>query len=245
MNAIEIENLSKNYYLGEITYKDFYYDFLSLISFTKFSQNKKFIRALNNINLNIPVGKTIGLIGKNGSGKSTLLKLLSRITLPTYGNIRVNGRLTSLLEVGAGFHSDLTCLENIYLNGAINGLTDEQMHKKLEFIINFSELEEFLHTPVKRLSSGNYIKLGFAVAMSVDPDILLVDEILSVSDIFFREKAKKYLENFSQKKNKTTIFVSHNLDFLSEFCHESILINSGKLIDFNKTEIIIQKYKSL
>ena len=245
MNAIEIENLSKTYYLGEITYKDFYYDFLSLISFTKFSQNKKLIRALNNINLNIPVGKTIGLIGKNGSGKSTLLKLLSRITLPTYGNIRVNGRLTSLLEVGAGFHSDLTCLENIYLNGAINGLTDEQMHKKLEFIINFSELEEFLHTPVKRLSSGNYIKLGFAVAISVDPDILLVDEILSVSDIFFREKAKKYLENFSQKKNKTTIFVSHNLDFLSEFCHESILINSGNLIDFNKTEIIIQKYKSL
>ncbi len=245
MNAIEIENLSKNYYLGEITYKDLYNDILSVIPFTKHSNNKKSINALNNINLIIPSGKTVGLIGKNGSGKSTLLKLISRITIPSHGSIKVNGKLTSLLEVGAGFHQDLTCFENIFLNGAIHGLTNKEMKRKLDFIVEFSEVGDFLYTPVRRLSSGNYIKLGFAVAISVDPDILLVDEILSVGDIFFREKAKKYLEDFSKKHNKTTIFVSHNLDFLSEFCQETILLNSGKLIDFNKTEFIIQKYKSL
>ena len=173
MNAIEIENLSKNYYLGEITYKDLYNDILSVIPFTKHSNNKKSINALNNINLIIPSGKTVGLIGKNGSGKSTLLKLISRITIPSHGSIKVNGKLTSLLEVGAGFHQDLTCFENIFLNGAIHGLTNKEMKRKLDFIVEFSEVGDFLYTPVRRLSSGNYIKLGFAVAISVDPDILL------------------------------------------------------------------------
>ena len=197
--SISIRNLSKKYRLGVIGYGTLYRDLQSWFAKLKghedpnsligFSGNNSVINAVSNLNLDVERGEILGVIGANGAGKSTLLKLLSRITSPTEGEIGINGRLFSLLEVGTGFHPELTGRENIFLNAAIYGLNREEIENKIEEIIHFSGVKKFIDTPVKRYSSGMHVRLGFAVAANLDPDILVVDEVLAVGDAYFQKKA--------------------------------------------------------
>ena len=196
--SISIRNLSKKYRLGVIGYGTLYRDLQSWFAKLKghedpnsligFSGNNSVINAVSNLNLDVEKGEILGVIGANGAGKSTLLKLLSRITSPTEGEIGINGRLFSLLEVGTGFHPELTGRENIFLNAAIYGLNREEIENKIEEIIHFSGVKKFIDTPVKRYSSGMHVRLGFAVAANLDPDILVVDEVLAVGDAYFQKK---------------------------------------------------------
>ena len=175
--------------------------------------------ALKDVSFQIKQGEVVGIIGRNGAGKSTLLKLLSRITIPTEGRIRINGRTASLLEVGTGFHQELTGRENIFLNGAILGMTRAEIIRKFDEIVEFSGVEEFLDTPVKRYSSGMYVRLAFAVAAHLEPEILIVDEVLAVGDAAFQKKCLGKMENFAQS-GRTVLFVSHNMDAVRSLCQE-------------------------
>ena len=236
-NVISFENIYKEYRLGVINHGTLYRDLQSwyakvrgkkdpnsIIGLENIESNKN-ILALDNINLEIKSGEILGIIGHNGAGKSTLLKVLSRITSPSQGTIRVKGRVSSLLEVGTGFHSELTGRENIYLNGAINGLSINEISKKIDTIISFSEIGKFIDTPVKRYSTGMYVKLGFAVAAHLEPDILVVDEVLAVGDASFQNKALNKIEQVSQKNGRTILFVSHNLKAIENFCTKTLLLN--------------------
>ena len=172
-------------------------------------------------------GEIIGIIGKNGAGKSTLLKILSKITSPTYGEIKINGRIASLLEVGTGFHPELTGKENIYLNGAILGMTKQEITSKLDEIIDFSGVKNYIETPVKRFSSGMRVRLAFSVAAHLEPEILLIDEVLAVGDIEFQEKCLSKIDSISGS-GRTILFVSHNMSAVQELCERSILLSSEK-----------------
>ena len=194
--------------------------------------------ALKDINFEIKQGDRVGIIGRNGAGKSTLLKILSRITEPTSGKITLNGRVASLLEVGTGFHPELTGRENIYLNGAVLGMTRIEIKKKFDEIVDFSGVEKFLDTPVKRYSSGMYVRLAFAVAAHLEPEILLVDEVLAVGDAEFQKKCLGKMEDVS-KEGRTVIFVSHNMGAISGLCNRSILLGEGRIeADGNSNEVI-------
>jgi len=182
--------------------------------------------ALKDIDFEVKQGERLGIIGRNGAGKSTLLKILSRITEPTTGKVRIKGRVSSLLEVGTGFHPELTGRENIFLNGAILGMTRQEVKRKFDEIIAFAELEKFLDTPVKRYSSGMYVRLAFAVAAHLEPEILIVDEVLAVGDAQFQKKCLGKMENVA-KEGRTVLFVSHNLEAVSALCNRSILIHNG------------------
>lgn len=234
--AIEVKNVTKQFKI--------YYDKASTLKehliFWNRNKSEVFV-ALKDISLNIKKGETVGLIGVNGSGKSTLLKLMTKIIYPTKGKIVTRGKLTSLLELGAGFHQDFTGRENIYFNAAIFGLTEKEIDKRLDTIIEFSELGEFIDNPVRTYSSGMYMRLAFSIAINVDADILLIDEILAVGDQHFQDKCfKKLLE--LKNSDKTIVIVSHSLDQIKKICTRAIWINDGHIAMDDKPEKVIPKY---
>lgn len=205
-------------------------------------RNRKEVReVLRGINLNIKRGEAVALIGVNGSGKSTLLKLMTKIIYPNKGKIIINGKLTSLLELGAGFHPDFSGRENIYFNASIFGLTKKQIDDRLEQIIEFSELRDFIDNPVRTYSSGMFMRLAFAVAINVDADILLVDEILSVGDQHFQEKCINKMKQLKEE-GKTMVFVTHSLDSARELCDRAVWLSNGVLKLDGKTDEVIEKY---
>jgi lipopolysaccharide transport system ATP-binding protein len=198
--------------------------------------------AIRDLNFEIGEGEAVGIIGRNGAGKSTLLKILSRITEPSTGRVELNGRTASLLEVGTGFHPELTGRENIFLNGAILGMSRAEIKNKFEEIVDFSGVEKFLDTPVKRYSSGMYVRLAFAVAAHLEPEILVVDEVLAVGDAEFQKKCLGKMEDVAKKKGRTILFVSHNLTAIQQLCKTSLWLNNGKLEAVGNTTSIIEKY---
>jgi len=248
---IQIKGLCKRYNLGVIGHGTFYRDFQSWIAklYKKDDPNSKIILdknayrnnkrfdALRNINFNVKKGEVVGIIGRNGAGKSTLLKILSRITSPTDGSITLNGKVSSLLEVGTGFHSELTGRENIYLNGAIMGMNKDEINKKFNQIVKFSELEEFIDTPVKRYSSGMSVRLAFSIAAHLEPDILIVDEVLAVGDLSFRNKCLNKIHGITTDSKRTVLFVSHDMSSIKALCSRVIVLEKGELIyDGNVSE---------
>lgn len=199
------------------------------------------VHALKNINLTIDKGETVGVIGRNGAGKSTLLKLIAGVSQPTVGKVQVNGRVVPLIELGAGFHPELTGRENIFLNGVILGLSENEIKEKINQIIEFSEIEKFIDTPVKFYSSGMYMRLAFSVSVFVNPDILLVDEILAVGDNQFQKKCLAKMEEF-KKNGVTIIFVSHSLETIKQFCQRVIYLKAGKIIADGKPQEVVDYF---
>lgn len=197
--------------------------------------------ALKDISVEIGHGEVVGILGRNGAGKSTLLKLLSRITVPTKGRIRINGRIASLLEVGTGFHAELTGRENVFLNGAILGMSRAEIVRKFDEIVAFSEIEEFLDTPVKRYSSGMYVRLAFSVAAHLDPEMLIVDEVLAVGDTSFQKKCLAKIASYAQT-GRTVLFVSHNLDAVRALCKRGVWLKDGRVYRDGKADEIIEDY---
>lgn len=198
--------------------------------------------ALKDLSFEIKQGEAVGIIGRNGAGKSTLLKILSRITEPTSGRIRINGRVSSLLEVGTGFHPELTGRENIFLNGAILGMTKAEIKRKFDEIVAFSEVEKFLDTPVKRYSSGMHVRLAFAVAAHLEPEILIVDEVLAVGDVEFQKKCLGKMEDVAVRGGRTVLFVSHNMAAVSRLCQTGLLLNKGVVVARGNAQSIVAKY---
>lgn len=197
--------------------------------------------ALNDVSFDVQQGDVVGIIGRNGAGKSTLLKILSQITEPTRGEIRVRGRIASLLEVGTGFHPELTGRENVYLNGAILGMSQAEIKKKFDEIVAFAEIEKFLDTPVKRYSSGMYVRLAFAVAAHLEPEILIVDEVLAVGDMQFQKKCLGRMSEVS-KEGRTVLFVSHNLQVMSLLCTAAVHLRAGELANLGEAKAVIDGY---
>ncbi len=198
--------------------------------------------ALKNVSFEIRRGEVVGIIGRNGAGKSTLLKILSRITEPTEGRVRLRGRVASLLEVGTGFHGELTGRENIFLNGAILGMSKVEIRRKFNEIVAFSEVEKFLDTPVKRYSSGMYVRLAFAVAAHLEPEILIVDEVLAVGDAEFQKKCLGKMQDVAAKEGRTVLFVSHNMAAINRLCQRAILLEKGAVAVEGKTATVVEKY---
>lgn len=198
--------------------------------------------ALKDVSFDVNPGEAIGIIGANGSGKSTLLKILSKITPPTSGEISVRGKIASLLEVGTGFHPELTGRENIFLNGAILGMSQKEIKQKFDEIVDFSGVEQFIDTPVKRFSSGMYVRLAFAVAAHLEPDILLVDEVLAVGDAAFQQKCLGKIDQIISSQGRTVIFVSHNMNAIQNLCKKSILLDHGKIKTSGKTKDVVDTY---
>jgi lipopolysaccharide transport system ATP-binding protein len=204
------------------------------------SENEDFW-ALRDVSFEIKQGEVVGIIGRNGAGKSTLLKILSRITEPTQGRVRIKGRVASLLEVGTGFHPELTGRENVYLNGAILGMSRAEIKKKFDEIVAFADVEKFLDTPVKRYSSGMYVRLAFAVAAHLEPEILIVDEVLAVGDAAFQKKCLGKMQEVS-KGGKTVVFVSHQMNSVSAFCERGVLLEHGRVICDDRVGLVIDRY---
>lgn len=198
--------------------------------------------ALQDIDFKVYPGDRLGIIGRNGAGKSTLLKILSRITEPSSGRITIRGRVASLLEVGTGFHPELTGRENVFLNGAILGMPRAEIRKKFDEIVAFAEVEKFLDTPVKRYSSGMYVRLAFAVAAHLEPEILIVDEVLAVGDSQFQKKCLGKMEDVSKNEGRTVLFVSHNMGVIAQLCQKALLLKNGKLVQFDGTRNVIDNY---
>ena len=256
---IKIENLSKMYKLGTINsgtlqddLKRIWYKWRGFENpFLKIGETNKrdesggdYVWALKDINFEVKTGEVMGIIGKNGAGKSTLLKLLSKVTRPTTGSIKTKGRIASLLEVGTGFHPELTGKENIFLNGAILGMTKSEITAKLDEIIDFSGCEKYIDTPVKRYSSGMYVRLAFAVAAHLDPEILIVDEVLAVGDAEFQKKAIGKMKDVSAKDGRTVLFVSHNMNSIQKLCTSATLLENGMVKFQGSPKATIQKYLS-
>jgi lipopolysaccharide transport system ATP-binding protein len=201
--------------------------------------------ALRDVNFKVEQGERVGIIGRNGAGKSTLLKILSQITEPTSGSVRINGRVASLLEVGTGFHPELTGRENIFLNGAILGMSRSEVRRKFDEIVAFAEIEKFLDTPVKRYSSGMYVRLAFAVAAHLEPEILILDEVLAVGDVEFQKKCFGKVESISKGEGRTILFVSHNMGAVSQLCNSALLLHKGQALFFGEVQQGLQRYSSL
>lgn len=244
--AIKVENLSKIYRLGEVGTGTISRDIERFVKTKIFKQEDPFLKvgetndqaakgtsdivfSLKDINFEIEQGDTVGIIGRNGAGKSTLLKILSRVTSPTTGKINIKGRVASLLEVGTGFHPELTGRENIYLNGAILGMRKREIDRKLDEVIDFSGVERYIDTPVKRYSSGMYVRLAFAVAAHLESEILIVDEVLAVGDAEFQKKCLGKMGEVSKGEGRTVLFVSHNMAAVSSLCNNAILLSSGSI----------------
>src|SRR5450432_769328 len=208
----------------------------------RYSSSSEEFLALDDINFNVYSGDRLGIIGRNGAGKSTMLKILSRITEPSSGRVTIKGRVSSLLEVGTGFHPELTGRENIFLNGAILGMSRAEIRSKFDEIVDFAEVEKFLDTPVKRYSSGMYVRLAFAVAAYLEPDILIVDEVLSVGDAQFQKKCLGKMEDVSKNQGRTVLFVSHQMGTIAQLCDKSILLKKGKIISIGQTNKVIENY---
>lgn len=256
MSVIKVENLSKKYIInheGQERYTAMR-DVVARKVKTIFSfprslkpgsfQNKEEFYALMDINFEIQQGDRVGIIGRNGAGKSTLLKVLSRITEPTTGKITINGRVASLLEVGTGFHPELTGRENVYLNGAILGMSRQEIKTKFDEIVDFAGIEKFLDTPVKRYSSGMYVRLAFAVAAHLEPEILVVDEVLAVGDAEFQKKCLGKMEDVSKNEGRTVLFVSHNLSAIKTLCTNGILLVNGRISNNGDIIQVIEAYKT-
>ena len=205
--------------------------------------NDDIIWALKDVSLEVKHGEVLGIIGRNGAGKTTLLKILSRITEPTFGHAIINGRVSSLLEVGTGFHPELTGRENIYLNGTILGMSKKEIDSKFDEIVAFSEIVKFLDTPVKRYSSGTHVRLAFAVAAHLEPEILLVDEVLAVGDLAFQKKCLGKMGDVA-KEGRTVLFVSHNMGAINSLTKKSVLLHNGELLNCDKTPLIVNQYLS-
>lgn len=235
--AIQVNNISKKYIIGAHTEDRIRYAFGSMFR----RQKKEEIWALKDVSFTINKGDVVGIIGKNGAGKSTLLKILSKITRPTTGDIRMYGRVASLLEVGTGFHHELTGRENIFLNGSLLGLTRAEIKSKLHEIIDFSGVERFIDTPVKHYSSGMYVRLAFAVAAHLEPEILLIDEVLAVGDFEFQQKCLGKMDDVA-KSGRTVIMVSHNLGHIKSNTNSCILLENGHVSEMGKTKNVIEKY---
>jgi lipopolysaccharide transport system ATP-binding protein len=246
---IRAENLSKKFVIGHeqqerySTLRDIVANKVkNIFSSDRSSHTTEEFWALKNVSFEIKQGDRVGLIGRNGAGKSTLLKLLSRISEPTEGRISLYGRIASLLEVGTGFHPELTGRENVFLNGAILGMSRVEIRKKFDEIVAFAEVEKFLDTPVKRYSSGMYVRLAFAVAAHLEPEILIVDEVLAVGDMEFQKKCIGKMEDVSKNEGRTVIFVSHNMGVIKTLCNSGILLSKGQVMDAGSLDVLIPKY---
>jgi lipopolysaccharide transport system ATP-binding protein len=237
--AISVKNLSKRYSIGK--QKDSSLRGTLNGIFNNPASTGEEFWALKNVSFEINKGEVVGIIGKNGAGKSTLLKILSQITKPSEGRIEINGRIASLLEVGTGFHPELTGRENIYLNGTILGMTRKEVKAKFDEIVEFSGVEKFIDTPVKHYSSGMYVRLAFAVAAHLDPEILIIDEVLAVGDASFQKKCLGKMGDIA-KQGRTVLFVSHDLGAVSSLCSKGIFMKNGQLILHDKIDAVIKKY---
>jgi lipopolysaccharide transport system ATP-binding protein len=256
--AIQVENLSKAYQLGDFGTGALTRDierWWALLRgkedpFLKIGEaNDRAVKgtsdivwSLKDINFEINEGDAVGIIGRNGAGKSTLLKILSRVTAPTTGNIKVKGRIASLLEVGTGFHPELTGGENVYLNGAIMGMSKREIKRKFDEIVDFAGVERYIDTPVKRYSSGMYVRLAFAVAAYLDSEILVVDEVLAVGDAEFQKKCLGKMSDVSKGEGRTVLFVSHNMSAVSALCNTGIYLKNGQIINIGQINSIISGY---
>jgi len=244
---IEVNNLYKKYRIGEkqryYSFRDTLADLIKLPFKQKAKLEKEVFWALNNISFKVMPGEVMGIIGRNGAGKSTLLKILSRITPPTKGEVILRGRVASLLEVGTGFHPELTGRENIYLNGSILGMKRVEINDKFDEIVEFAEISKFLDTPVKFYSSGMYMRLAFAIAAHLDPEILLVDEVLAVGDIEFQKKCLGKMKEVS-KQGRTVLFVSHNMNAIARLCNKAIFIKNGNIGFYGKVDEAIRLYSN-
>ena len=259
--AIEFNNISKIYRLGLVSTGTLSHDLKRWWTMNIRGKEDPYLRigetndrstkgesdyvwALKDIDFKVEQGDVVGIIGKNGAGKSTLLKILSKVTAPTTGTIRARGRIGSLLEVGTGFHPEMTGRENIYMNGAILGMTKAEITKKLDEIVDFSGCERYIDTPVKRYSSGMMVRLGFAVAAHLDPEILVVDEVLAVGDAEFQKKAIGKMQDVSRGEGRTVLFVSHNMKSIAALCSSSILLDNGRISFMGNVQEGIGKYIS-
>lgn len=257
--AIEFNNISKQYRLGLVSTKTLSHDLnrwwqtsvlhkedpylkIGSVNDRSTAADSEYVWALRDINFKVEQGDVVGIIGKNGAGKSTLLKLLSRVTGPTLGSIKAKGRIGSLLEVGTGFHPELTGRENIFMNGAILGMTKPEIAGKLDEIVSFSGCERYIDTPVKRYSSGMKVRLGFAVAAHLDPEILVVDEVLAVGDADFQKKAIGKMQDVSKGEGRTVLFVSHNMTSIKALCKRGIILQNGMLVDDGPVDSVVTHY---
>ncbi|MFM7309913.1 MAG: polysaccharide ABC transporter ATP-binding protein [Flavobacteriales bacterium] len=258
--AIQVENLSKLYKLGAIGTGNLSHDFQRWVAqvmgkedpYAKIGQRNNreaggkndVVYSLHDVSFTVEQGDSVGIIGRNGAGKSTLLKILSRITSPTSGRVKVRGRVASLLEVGTGFHPELSGRENIFLNGAILGMRKFEIQRKLDEIIDFSGVERYIDTPVKRYSSGMYVRLAFAVAAHLEPEILIVDEVLAVGDAEFQKKCLGKMGQVSHNEGRTVLFVSHNLTAVETLCNRAIYLDQGTLALEGATPLVVKEYVS-
>ena len=261
MTAIEFNNISKIYRLGSVSTGTLAHDLKRwwtmnirgkedpylTIGETNDRSTKgesEYVWALKDIDFKVEQGDVVGIIGKNGAGKSTLLKILSKVTAPTTGTIRARGRIGSLLEVGTGFHPEMTGRENIYMNGAILGMTKQEITKKLDEIVDFSGCERYIDTPVKRYSSGMMVRLGFAVAAHLDPEILVVDEVLAVGDAEFQKKAIGKMQDVSRGEGRTVLFVSHNMSAVKNLCKKGVILKNGEMDYSGDIASTVERYLS-
>lgn len=257
-SIIEVQNISKQFIIGHESAERYttlrdeiskkagkIFSFSNQKTKVEVQAKKEVFFALNDISFQIEQGDRLGIIGRNGAGKSTLLKVLSRITEPTSGRIKIRGRIASLLEVGTGFHPELSGRENIFLNGAILGMSRVEIKRKFDEIVDFAEVHKFLDTPVKRYSSGMYVRLAFAVAAHLEPEILIVDEVLAVGDIQFQKKCIGKMQDVSKNEGRTVIFVSHNMAAIQSLTNKGVVLNHGNLTYFGDIASAIQNYTNL
>ena len=258
LTVIKVENLSKQYHLGEVSTGSIAHDINRLWytargkedPYLKLGEendrtskgNSEYVWALRDINFEVNKGEILGIVGRNGAGKSTLLKILSRTTTPTTGAIKIRGRVASLLEVGTGFHPELSGRDNIYLNGAILGMKKAEIKKKFDEIVDFAGVERYIDTPVKRYSSGMYVRLAFGVAAHLEPEILIVDEVLAVGDAEFQKKCLGKMKDVSGRDGRTVLFVSHNMTAIKSLCDTGLLLNNGRVETYGRIEAVADKY---
>ncbi len=259
--VIRVENLSKQYRLGDVGTGTISHDLKRWWYKTRGKEDpylqigeandratkgtSDYVWALKDINFEVKAGEVLGIIGRNGAGKSTLLKILSKTTTPTTGSVKVKGRIASLLEVGTGFHPELTGRENIFLNGAILGMTKREIQRKFDEIVDFSGVERYIDTPVKRYSSGMYVRLAFAVAAHLEPEILIVDEVLAVGDAEFQKKCLGKMKDVSVNDGRTVLFVSHNMNAIQNLCTKGLLLTNGRVHSCTEVSKSIHNYLSL
>jgi lipopolysaccharide transport system ATP-binding protein len=258
--VIKVENISKQYRLGEVGTGSLSHDLNRWLHKIRGKENpylqigeindravkgdSDYVWALKDINFEVQQGEVLGIIGRNGAGKSTLLKILSKTTTPTTGSIKIKGRIASLLEVGTGFHPELTGRDNIFLNGAILGMTKKEIKSKFDEIVDFAGVERYIDTPVKRYSSGMYVRLAFGVAAHLEPEILIVDEVLAVGDAEFQKKALGKMKDVSEKGGRTVLFVSHNMEAVSTICNQGLMLENGRVKIIGNISKVTENYLS-
>lgn len=258
--VIKVEDLAKQYRLGEVGRKTLSHDFNRWVHKVRGKEDpylkvgsendrtikseSEYVWALQDINFEVKQGEVLGIIGRNGAGKSTLLKILSKVTSPTKGQIKIKGRIASLLEVGTGFHPDLSGRDNIFLNGSILGMKKKEIQRKFDEIVEFAGIERYIDTPVKRYSSGMYVRLAFAVAAHLEPNILIIDEVLAVGDAEFQKKCLGKMQDVSSREGRTILFVSHNMASVISLCSSAFLMKNGRILTRGNTEEVVKDYSN-